>query len=357
VRFVRFGVSNASKVILKEDKGTLLRDQRGMALLITVLTVSLLVAVTIQFHKTTWQNFLVSHNYRLGNQLKVIADSGVNIALSLIEYDGKENQTDSFLDSWGMLDQESFEGLFASGTLQLKVVDLSGRLQINSLVQEKGEDSGAGSDDNTENEIRPMFLRLLLSGYFPIDDEAEARSIVDALIDWIDEDDQESDLGAESGFYQSLEKPYSCRNGPVQYIEELLLVKGITPALLFGSAGKNGLADYLTVNGDDGKININTAPLMVIKSFDPLMDDDLLMKLDEYRNDKGNIDNLANLGWYQNIDGWPGDIVINDKLLTNTSSYFKIIATGEFDTLSRKVVAVAERSSESEVKLLGIKTE
>ena len=202
-----------------------------------------------------------------------------------------------------------------------------------------------------------MFLRLLLSGSFPIEDEAEARSIIDAMIDWIDADDKESDLGAENGYYQSLANPYSCRNGPVRYIEELLLVKGITPALLFGSDGKNGLADYLTVDGDDGKINISTAPLPVVKSFDPLITDELLLKFDAFRRDKENKEILANLGWYKNIDGWPGDIVINNKLLTNTSSYFQIIATGEFDTLSRKVVAVAERSGENEVKLLREKME
>ncbi len=354
---MKFRVSELGEIKLKENKQTLLQDQRGMALLITVLTVSLLVAVTIQFHKTTWQQFLVSSHYKLRNQLKVVADSGVNIALALLESDGKENQTDSFLDSWATLDEEKFEGLFPSGTLKVKIVDLSGRLQINSLGQGIREDSATGSAGNTQDEIRQILLRLLLSGSFPIEDEAEARSIVDAVTDWIDEDDQESDLGAESGFYQSLAKPYSCRNGPVRYIEELLLVKGISPALLFGSDDKNGLADYLTVNGDDGKININTAPLPIIKSIDSQISDELLLKFDEFRRDKENIEILANLGWYKNIDGWPGDIVINDNLLTNTSSYFQIIATGEFDTLSRKVVANAERSGESEVKLLGKKTE
>ena len=34
-----------------------------------------------------------------------------------------------------------------------------------------------------------------------------------------------------------------------------------------------------------------------------------------------------------------------------------LVATGEFDTLSRSVIAIAERSSEGEVKLLGKKTE
>lgn len=345
--------SGGSKVrkVRQREKKTLLRDQQGMALLLTVVTVSLLVAITLQYHKSTWQQFLVSNNYKVGHQLKAIADSGVNIALALLRYDGEENQNDSLLDSWAMIDQEKFEDLFSAGSLQVKVIDMSGRLQINGLVQKSG-----GENSNTENEIRRMFLELLQSGLFPIEDETEAQSIVDALVDWIDEDDDESDFGAESGYYQSLKNPYNARNGPVRSLEELLLIKGISRELLFGTGGKPGLADYLTVNGDDGKMNINTAPLLVIKSMDPLITDDLLAKLAEYRSEKENEENLANIGWYKEVDGWPGDIVLNQSVLTTSSTYFKIIATGVFDTLSRSVVALAERS-DGEVKLIGKKTE
>lgn len=333
------------------------RDQQGMALLITIMTVSLLVAVTVQFHKSTWQQFLVANNYRVDTQLEAIANSGVNIALALLQDDGEKNETDSLLDNWAVLDREKFEKLFPSGTLHIKVVDLSGRLQINSLVPKKKDNAGDVGGDNIDTEVRQVFLNLLLSGVFPIEDEIEARSLLDAIGDWLDEDDQESDLGAESSYYQSLDKPYSCRNGPVQYIEELLLIKGVTPALLFGSGEQKGLADYLTVNGDDGKVNINTAPLLLIKSFDSAIGDDLLEKFDEYRRDKDNDEKLAGPGWYKEVDGWPGDIVLNENLLTVVSSYFQIITTGEFDTLSRSVVAVVERSGENEISLLGKKME
>lgn len=351
-----YRVSGISEVKAEGAKKVLWRDQQGMALLVTIMTVSLLVAVTIQYHKTTWQQFLVSNNYKVETQLKVIADSGVNIAQALLESDGAENQEDSFLDSWAVLDEDSFDGLFPFGTLQLKVIDLSGRLQVNILGQKTGENSETG-DTNSGGVTREVFQNLLLSGLFSIEDETEARSIVDALTDWIDEDDQESDLGAESSYYQSLEEPYSCRNGPVRYVEELLLIKGISPELLYGTGEQKGLADYLTVYGNDGKVNLSTAPLLVIQSFDSLIGNDLLVRLDEYRRDQGNKEELINLAWYKEIDGWPGDIVINQNFLTIASSYFRIVATGEFDTLSRSVIAIAERLSEGEVKLLGKKTE
>ena len=165
------------------------------------------------------------------------------------------------------------------------------------------------------------------------------------------------DYGAESSYYQSLEKPYACRNGPIRYIEELLLIKGVTPQLLFGSGEDKGLVDFLTVYGDDGRININTAALKLIKSVNEMISDELVEKLDEYRKDPGNKDNLEQPGWYRAIGGWPGDIEINEEMLTTKSTYFKITAIGEFDTLSRHLVAIAERVSESEINLLGRKLE
>ncbi len=339
------------------NKKNILRDEQGMALLVTIMTVSLLIAVTMQFHKTTWQQFVVANNFQVDTQLGVIADSGINIALALLQDDGADNMNDSLLESWATLDQEKFDELFPSGSLQLQVVDLSGRLQINSLVQKDVENKDAAGGSNTENELHQLFLNLLLSGSFPIEDENEAQSILDAIIDWLDADDKELDLGAESSYYQSLPEPYSCRNGPVQYVEELLLVKGITPELLFGSGEQKGLADYLTVNGDDGKVNINTAPLLVVKSFDTLISDELLEKFDAYRKDKEHEESLASTNWYHEVDGWPGDIVLDEKLLTTTSSHFQIIATGKLASLVRRVEVVAARSSENEIEQFGRKME
>ena len=246
----------------KVDMAVVVGNQSGMALLITVMTLSLLVAVTVQFHKNVWHKYLVANNYKVGEQLKVIADSGVNIALSLIEAEGKEKKIDSFMSAWASLEEEPLNGLFPSGNLQLAVLDLSGLLQVNSLVQAaKAEKPGEKKEkESIETELREVFLRLLLSGSFVIEDEAEATSIANALVDWMDEDDKESDRGAEDSYYQSLEMPYSCRNGPVQYIEELLLVKGVSPELFFGTEEKEGLVDYLTTYGNNGKVNINPAP-------------------------------------------------------------------------------------------------
>jgi len=64
----------------------------------------------------------------------------------------------------------------------------------------------------------------------------------DAILDWIDSDDQQREFGAEIDYYSDLDPPYAPRNGSLETVEELLLVRGVTPALLFGAdADHNGV--------------------------------------------------------------------------------------------------------------------
>src|SRR5262249_51109646 len=53
-------------------------------------------------------------------------------------------------------------------------------------------------------------------------------SIADAILDWIDPDDEQREQGAERDYYSNLPHPYAPRNGPLASIEELLLVRDVT---------------------------------------------------------------------------------------------------------------------------------
>ncbi len=334
-----------------EQGGKIWRNQEGMALLITIMTLALLIAVTVEFSKTTWGRFLAANNFRVGIQLKAIAHSGLNIATAVLLADEEENTFDSLLDSWAKLGSEQFSELFPTGQMKIEVEDLSGRLPINSVIA-NGSGGQQGVDANTAMEIRGILYRMLLSGAFPVEGEMEAQGIVDAIVDWLDANDDESEYGAENGYYQSLERPYACRNKPLQNVDELILVKGMTPELLFGSGKSKGLAAYLTTYGKDGKINLNTAAPLVIRSLDPLLDENLVGRLIEYRNEKDNKEQLEQPAWYKSIDGWPGDIVLNQKIITTKSSYFNITVTGELDTLSRRLVTSVERQNNKKIVLL-----
>lgn len=102
-----------------------------------------------------------------------------------------------------------------------------------------------------------------------------AHALVAAIEDWRDPDDDTRLNGAESLYYLSLPQPYRPANRDLESIDELLLVKGVTPALLYGgySVDANGnvryqlgLADLLTVHTHSALVNINYATLPVLMS-------------------------------------------------------------------------------------------
>ncbi len=103
------------------------------------------------------------------------------------------------------------------------------------------------------------------------------EEIADAVIDWLDADDSQRPSGAESAYYGGLSPPYQAKNGPLSTVAELLLVKGVTPALLFGTdRNRNGRMDpneaaaggdfdrgwneFLTVYGRELDVDVNGNP-------------------------------------------------------------------------------------------------
>jgi DNA uptake protein ComE-like DNA-binding protein len=75
------------------------------------------------------------------------------------------------------------------------------------------------------------------------------EDVADAILDWMDTDEESREYGCESEYYQTLEPPYYCKNGPLDTVEELLLVRGVTPQLLFGSdTNRNGNVDPHEMN-------------------------------------------------------------------------------------------------------------
>ena len=90
--------------------------------------------------------------------------------------------------------------------------------------------------------------------------EEEAISVAASIEDWRDEDDHERSGGAESLYYRSLSQGYDCKNGPVENLEELLLIRGVSPALY------QALAPHLTTYGS-GLLNLNTAGAVALQAL------------------------------------------------------------------------------------------
>ncbi|MDR1959719.1 MAG: general secretion pathway protein GspK [Planctomycetaceae bacterium] len=94
--------------------------------------------------------------------------------------------------------------------------------------------------------LQPGTGRTLLTGLPGVDE-----TIADAVLDWLDEDDEPREYGYEHDYYESLDRPYSPRNGMVASIEELLLVEGVTPGLLYGADwNQNGMIDLAEPDGE-----------------------------------------------------------------------------------------------------------
>jgi hypothetical protein len=114
--------------------------------------------------------------------------------------------------------------------LRYGLEDESVRLNVNALLE---------ADKILENAGRDLLMGL----------PGMTIDVADAIMDWIDEDDEPREYGAESQYYQGLRPPYLPKNGPLDTVEELLLVRGVTPQLLFGrDTNRNGMLDPFEVN-------------------------------------------------------------------------------------------------------------
>ena len=324
----------------------ILHSEKGIALLITIMVVSLLIVATVQFGRGMRRELISSVNLKDSGLLEAITRSGVNIAMETLTGKDGLSSVDSYYDSWGKLSGQDLSSLFDQGALHLTVSDLAGRLQVNSLVVTQGGNAA------TAEMMREILKRLLLSKKFGTIEEKQAQEIIDSLVDWIDTDNLESQFGAEDSYYRSLEHPYACKNGPVSSLEELLLVKGITPELLYGTHEHAGLAQYLTVYGDDGKININTVDPVLLQAMAPQMTEEAAKSIVEYREQEDNKEKLSSINWYRDVPFLPGDLTFPPNIITVKSSYFMITALGEFNSLQQQRVAIVHRGPNNEVAIV-----
>ena len=101
---------------------------------------------------------------------------------------------------------------------------------------------------NVNTATRDQLMRLI--GQIATE-EMVVEELVDALLDWRDEDNERREFGAEAEYYAMLETPYRPKNGTFDTVEELLLVKGFDGRVLYGEDyDRNGL---LGPNEDDGE--------------------------------------------------------------------------------------------------------
>lgn len=339
----------------------LLKNQQGMALLLVISLVSILAIITLQFNREMRQEYIISAGLKNSVKLVEMATSGITIAEQILLSDLEENTFDSLHDSWALLTATDFATIFEQGSLEITIIAENGKFPINAMVILKKEGNKpknkneAKKQSHREIDVRNILWRLLRAEPFFVED-GKAREIIDSLIDWIDtgDGDGEEEYGAENSYYQSLNPPYSCKNGPIESIEELLLVKGINRELLYGTEDRPPLAPLLTVTEGDGKININTADALLLQAMNQNIQKDMAESMISFREDEQNKSLLKNPQWYKQVPSFPGDIADKIKqqdLTTVTSDFFTIQSTAKLNTKKNTTTATVKRTKDDIVIL------
>lgn len=319
-------------------------NNRGMALILTIMIISLIVTLTLQFNASMRSDLEETANLRDGVKMSYVAKSGFSYALAVLSMDTEEGSVDSLHDIWADSKtlSENAGSLFDDGRVGLRISDHSARIQINHLVDENGEYDAAQ---------KGLLTRFLRSTVFDLSLE-EVDNIVDAIKDWIDGNSEVTRFGAEDTYYKTLEKPYACKNAPLEFVEELLLIRGITKELFYGTEERPGISDYVTTYGD-GKININTADPLILRALSDHMDDGMVEEMVSYRDDEES--DLSDPGWYKTLPGM-GDVAISDDLLTTSSTYFEVSSEGLRDNMAKRISGIVKRT-EGEIETLSWKVE
>jgi general secretion pathway protein K len=315
-------------------------NRRGVALIVVLLMVSIITALTIQLNRDTRSEVTGAANLSDGIRLRYIAQSGFAVGEALLLADTTPS-FDALTEMWANTEMIALqsEGYFDNGSFKLAIQDEEGKIDINSLV--------LGSGDKAV--IREFLLRLLTGPSFRLD-RRKAEELLDAIKDWIDADEEVTGAGAEGAYYAGLQRPYTAKNAAIDCIEELLMVKGVTRELFYGTAGSPGLEQCLTVYGSvsrDGKVNINTAPLAVLRALAAEMTDEDVKLLDKYRREAQN--NLADVNWYQKISRMT-PIPIPPGLIKVKSDIFRITAVGLQGQMSERVTGVIKRGQPGQRK-------
>jgi type II secretory pathway component PulK len=237
-------------------------SKEGAALLVALWVLIILSLIVGSFaFEVQLEAMLVSHK-RKQFRAEMMAYSGVEYTRAILDKRNEAKQLeveDMVEDVDGFMQAALFakRGLPSSSEIQLG----DGTFTVNIESAEAGR--------NINKLTRTEWLNILEMANVP---STEWDSMVDCLIDWIDPTDLHGLNGAESDdpFYEDL--GYPVKNGPLDSIEELLLIKGWGPDILYGKDADEdsdaifGIADILTVWGD-GKVNINTASTDVLLSY------------------------------------------------------------------------------------------
>jgi type II secretory pathway component PulK len=103
----------------------------------------------------------------------------------------------------------------------------------------------------------------------------------------------------------------------------------------------------------DGKVNINTADPVVLRSLSANLDLRTVEDMVTYRDEEDN--DISQANWYKSVPGMSSEVAI-DNLVTTTSHHFEIVSEAFQEAMRKRVMAVVERQ-EGQSKIISWKVE
>jgi general secretion pathway protein K len=334
----------------------ILKGNRGIALLITISVTTILVAAALEYNRRARFAIISTAAVRDHLTMSNMADSGVYAAMALLVKDRSESDFDSLQEDWAnpeKIDEILQEISFEKGKLSVTITDELSKIQVNALV--------LFPDSRGFNQSQIMLWDRLLrfiGNEEQLKEDSDPVAIVNSVKDWLDSGDDDATTGlsgAESNYYEDLDPPYAGRNGPIPDLNELLLIKGITPELYYGKGETPGLSHHMTVHGMTlgagtafnwpGRININTADLPVLAALLGIENEEMAQSLYDFRQEivaGKDVHDFSSTKWYKNIPGF-GDIAIDPKLISVSSDVFRIESEATTSNIKTSVIAVVQR--------------
>lgn len=277
-------------------RGTGRRQERGVAMLMAIVAVTMLGVVVADMARNAQVHAASTYNVRDEMRSEYLARSAVNLSRLLLSVQGVVSRqmkrfhlrppplwqfadyfVVSFNDSSGLemmgsligVDMNGAEGFGGmEGDMQVTIVDEESKINLNIANQ------GPQMQQILARELLALFLP---QEYDPLFENQDADGntydrddTVAALIDWADTDSQMfgAQGSSEDGSYEMRKDPYPRKNAPYDSLEEILMVNGVDDdfwAAFVDPEPEHPEARALTVWGS-GKINVNTADPLVLMS-------------------------------------------------------------------------------------------
>jgi type II secretory pathway component PulK len=187
----------------------------GQALVPVLFVVLILTAFAVTVSTTARRETRAAGNFLRETQQLYIARGAINFAAAELEQATGGGLTPPQLTPPPDTDANGWTQL-GDGWYKLDIIDTSSRVNINT------------ADGTMIGKLPPL---------------QSDPGIAAAIVDWRDADDMPTVVagasGAESDYYGALNPPYQAKNKPFATVDELLLVRGITPELLYGPGAQS----------------------------------------------------------------------------------------------------------------------